>query len=185
MFFLSRTLEAYQLRFAIAFASLAAFGSSGAMAAGAQPAQPPPTTAAEPLSVPATTLFPGGRSAPPIDPNAKKYEGDAKAIADGANLFNWMNCSGCHFHGAGGMGPAFFNDGHFIYGGRLDQIYASIYQGRPNGMPSWGQTLSQEQIWDLAAYVKSLSTNNPQPVMPPDTSTPSDVAPAPEGSANP
>jgi cytochrome c oxidase cbb3-type subunit 3 len=184
MSFLSRTPDAYWLSFGMAFASLIAFGS-GAMAASAQPPQAAPTTASEPLSVPATTLFPGGRKAPPVDPNAQKYENDPKAIAAGAKLFNWMNCSGCHFHGAGGMGPPFINGGHFIYGGRLDQIYASIYQGRPNGMPSWGQTLSQEQIWDLAAYVKSLSTSNPQPVLPPDASTSSDAVRAPEGSTNP
>jgi cytochrome c oxidase cbb3-type subunit 3 len=182
MYFLFRTLKG--CGFGIGLVSLTAFGF-GTAAVAAQAPQPSPTTAGEPLSVPATTLFPGDHKAPPVDPNAQKYENDAKAIAEGAKLFNWMNCSGCHFHGAGGMGPAFFNDGHFIYGGRLDQIYASIAQGRPNGMPSWAQTLSQEQIWQLAAYVKSLSTSNPQPVMPPDTSTESKVAPAPEGSANP
>ncbi|HTJ02449.1 MAG TPA: cytochrome c [Methylovirgula sp.] len=184
MYFLFRTLKGCGFGFGIGLVSLAAFGF-GTAAVGAEAPQPSPTTAGEPLSVPATTLFPGDHKAPPVDPNAQKYENDAKAIAEGAKLFNWMNCSGCHFHGAGGMGPAFFNDGHFIYGGRLDQIYASIAQGRPNGMPSWAQTLSQEQIWQLAAYVKSLSTGNPQPVMPPDTSTESKVAPAPEGSANP
>ena len=35
------------------------------------------------------------------------------------------------------MGPALMDDA-WIYGGRLDQIYNSIYQGRPNGMPAWG-----------------------------------------------
>ena len=116
-----------------------------------------PTTASEPLTVPTTKLFPGGGSLPSEDPNAKKYANNPKAIADGAQLFNWFNCSGCHFHGAGGMGPPFMNGGHWIDGGRLDQIYASIYQGRPNGMPSWGQKISAAQIWSLAAYVKALS----------------------------
>jgi cytochrome c oxidase cbb3-type subunit 3 len=165
----------------VALTAIAAIGF-GVMPCLAQPAA---TTASQPLSVPATALYPGGTSAPPEDPNAKKYENDPKAIADGANLFNWMNCAGCHFHGAGGMGPPFINGGRWRYGGRLDQIFASIYQGRPNGMPSWGQKLASEQIWDLAAYVKSLSTSNPQPILPPDHATPQSAVPAPIGSANP
>jgi cytochrome c oxidase cbb3-type subunit III len=67
-----------------------------------------------------------------------------------------MNCTGCHFNGGGGMGPALIS-GHWRYGGRIEQIYESIAQGRPNGMPSWQFVLGPTQIWDLAAYVKSLS----------------------------
>jgi cytochrome c oxidase cbb3-type subunit 3 len=51
--------------------------------------------------------------------------------------------------------------GHWRYGGRIDQIYASIAQGRPNGMPAWQDSLQPQQIWELAAYVKSLSTPGP------------------------
>jgi len=36
-------------------------------------------------------------------------------------------------------------------------VYESIYQGRPDGMPSWGGRISEEQIWALVAYVRSLS----------------------------
>ena len=132
--------------------------------AAAQPAAVPPpvgehtpTDASDPLTVPTTTLYPGGQTAPPPDPQVKDYEGNVKEIAEGKMLFEAFNCSGCHFHGAGGMGPPFMNDGHWIYGGRLDQIFASISQGRPNGMPSWGNKLAPQQIWSIAAYVKSLS----------------------------
>jgi cytochrome c oxidase cbb3-type subunit 3 len=132
--------------------------------AAAQPATVPPpvgehtpTDANDPLTVPTTTLYPGGQKAPPPDPHVKDYEGNAKEIAAGKKLFDAYNCSGCHFHGAGGMGPPFMNKGHWIYGGRLDQIFASISQGRPNGMPSWGNKLAPQQIWSIAAYVKSLS----------------------------
>jgi cytochrome c oxidase cbb3-type subunit 3 len=110
------------------------------------------------LNVPVTGLFPNGQKEPPLDPIAKQYEGDPQAIAIGAKLFDWYNCSGCHFHGAGGIGPA-FDDSVWLYGGRLDQIYASIYQGRPNGMPMWGNILPSSAIWQIAAYVKSLETN--------------------------
>jgi cytochrome c oxidase cbb3-type subunit 3 len=56
------------------------------------------------------------------------------------------------------MGPALMS-GQWRYGGRIDQIYASIAQGRPNGMPSWQDNLQPQQMWELAAFVKSLSAS--------------------------
>ena len=108
---------------------------------------------------PVSGLFPGGGSAPPADPLAAKYLGDPKAIAEGARLFDWYNCAGCHFHGAGGIGPS-LADADWIYGGTMDQIYATIYQGRPNGMPSWGGKLSKTEIWEIAAYVRDFANKN-------------------------
>jgi len=102
------------------------------------------------------TIFPGDSAAAPLDPRAAAYEGNAFAIAQGQQLYTWMNCVGCHSHGGGGMGPALM-DGKWRYGGRIDQVAASIAEGRPNGMPSWKGKLTDKQIWQLAAYVRSLS----------------------------
>jgi cytochrome c oxidase cbb3-type subunit III len=109
-----------------------------------------------PNTVAVTGLFPNGGTPPPPDPIGRHFEGNKAAIADGEELFGQMNCTGCHFNGGGGMGPALMS-GYWRYGGQMDQIYASIAQGRPNGMPSWQSTLQPTQIWELAAYVKSLS----------------------------
>src|SRR3954454_21388909 len=102
------------------------------------------------------TIWPGGTTQPPLDPRAKIYDNNGPAISQGQQLFSQMNCSGCHSHGGGGMGPALIDD-EWRYGGRIDQIAASIAEGRPNGMPSWRAKLTQDQIWQLAAYVRSLS----------------------------
>jgi cytochrome c oxidase cbb3-type subunit III len=110
-----------------------------------------------PSEVFVTGLFPNGGAPPPLDRIGTRFEGNTFAIAAGTELFGQMNCTGCHFNGGGGMGPALMS-GHWRYGGRIDQIYASIAQGRPNGMPSWQDSLQPQQMWDLAAYVKSLST---------------------------
>ena len=83
------------------------------------------------------------------------YERDAWDVAQGKQLFQWMNCTGCHSHGGGGMGPA-LSDDRWIYGGKLQQIYSSIRDGRPNGMPAWRARLTDQQIWQLAAYVRSM-----------------------------
>ena len=113
-----------------------------------------------PKEVSVTGLFPNGGALPPPDPIGMRFEGNKLAIADGKQLFSEMNCTGCHFNGGGGMGPALMS-GHWRYGGRIEQIYASIAQGRPNGMPSWQDSLEPTQMWDLAAYVKSLSVSVP------------------------
>jgi cytochrome c oxidase cbb3-type subunit 3 len=99
---------------------------------------------------------------PALDAIGGRFEGNKLAIADGEQLFGQMNCTGCHFNGGGGMGPALMS-GYWRYGGRIEQIYESIAQGRPNGMPSWQFVLGPTQIWDLAAYVKSLSVPAPTP----------------------
>lgn len=113
-----------------------------------------------PSEVFVTGLFPNGGAPPPQDMIGARFEGNKLAIAAGKELFGEMNCTGCHFNGGGGMGPALMS-GDWRYGGRIDQIYASIAQGRPNGMPTWQDSLQPQQIWELAAYVKSLSAPAP------------------------
>ena len=71
-------------------------------------------------------------------------------------LYKQYNCGGCHFNGGGGIGPALMDDS-WIYGGRIDQIFNTIYQGRPNGMPAWGGKIPDDQIWQIATYVRSMS----------------------------
>jgi len=109
-----------------------------------------------PAGVSPDTIWPGGTVAQTLDPRAKIYDNNAPAISQGQQLFSQMNCSGCHSHGGGGMGPALIDD-EWRYGGRIDQIATSIAEGRPNGMPSWRSKLTQDQIWQLAAYVRSMS----------------------------
>ena len=141
--------------------ALTAVLAVAANTAGAQQ-DTPPSAGRGPNEVSVTTLFPNGSGPLPLPPDAigRRFEGNKLAIADGEQLFNQMNCTGCHFNGGGGMGPALMS-GHWRYGGRLEQIYESIAQGRPNGMPSWQFVLGPTQIWDLAAYAKSLSVPAP------------------------
>ncbi len=109
----------------------------------------------EPLAaVPTSALTAGPRKAMPEIENP--YADDSGALTQGRQLFNAFNCSGCHGSaGGGGMGPP-LADADWFYGGSDAQIYATIIQGRPNGMPSFGQSLSGEAVWKLAAFVKSL-----------------------------
>ena len=88
------------------------------------------------------------------------FEGDARAITVGGQLFIGYNCMDCHgAEGSGAMGPS-FQDGRWHFGGSPGEVFESIYQGRPDGMPSWGGRISNEQIWMLTAYVRSLSSKD-------------------------
>ena len=88
------------------------------------------------------------------------YEGDKKAIATGAKLFIDYNCIDCHgADGSGAMGPA-FSDGRWHFGGTPGEVFESIYEGRPDGMPQWGGRITNDQIWMLTSYVRSLASHD-------------------------
>jgi cytochrome c oxidase cbb3-type subunit 3 len=88
------------------------------------------------------------------------YETDKGAIGTGAKLFIAYNCLDCHgAEGSGAMGPS-FQDGRWHFGGSAGEVFESIYQGRPDGMPAWGGRITNDQIWMLTAYVRSLSSKD-------------------------
>src|SRR5512140_2126879 len=77
------------------------------------------------------------------------HEGDANAVATGAKLFVSYNCIDCHgADGSGAMGPS-LADGRWHFGGAPAEVFESIYQGRPEGMPAWGSLISEDQVWML------------------------------------
>jgi cytochrome c oxidase cbb3-type subunit III len=86
------------------------------------------------------------------------YPRNAQAMSDGQTLYEAFNCSGCHSHGGGGIGPPLL-DNKWYYGSDPQQVYASIVEGRPNGMPSFRGRIPDYQVWEIVAYVKSLSGN--------------------------
>jgi cytochrome c oxidase cbb3-type subunit III len=130
-------------------------------APGAQSAPPPQAGAdlAGRFVAHAEHIRPG--LAPPVAGLALRnpYEGDANATATGAKLFIAYNCIDCHgADGSGAMGPS-LADGRWHFGGAPAEIFESIYQGRPEGMPAWGTLISSDQIWMLVTYLRSLEKN--------------------------
>jgi len=87
---------------------------------------------------------------------ANQYEENAYALSEGKRLFSAFNCVGCHAHGGGAIGPPLMDE-KWIYGSGPEQVFATIVEGRPNGMPSFGARIPAYQIWQLAAYVRSLA----------------------------
>ena len=101
---------------------------------------------------------PSSRPATSSQPIKNEYEENAYALTEGQHLYESFNCVGCHFHGGGGIGPPLMDD-KWIYGGEPQQIYSTIIQGRPNGMPSFRGKIPNHQAWQIVAYVRSLSGN--------------------------
>jgi cytochrome c oxidase cbb3-type subunit III len=98
-------------------------------------------------------LQPG--SVAPASAAQSPYTESAYAISEGKRLYAWFNCVGCHFHGGGGIGPPLMDD-QWIYGSEPENIFASIVEGRPNGVPSFRGKIPALQVWQLTAYVRSV-----------------------------
>jgi cytochrome c oxidase cbb3-type subunit 3 len=105
-----------------------------------------------------------GRS---LEPRAalNPYQGNAYAMNEGKRLFAWFNCVGCHAHGGGGMGPPLIDE-RWIYGSAPENIYSTIVEGRPNGMPSFQRKIPDDQVWQLVAYVRALGGLAPSDAAP-------------------
>jgi cytochrome c oxidase cbb3-type subunit 3 len=133
----------------------AMFAVSTALAQNGGQAGGEPEFTANPLfNTPVSGLRPG--NTPYGSPMKNPLADDPQAVTRGMKDYISFNCVGCHApNGGGGMGPS-LSDNKWIYGSSPAQIFLTIYQGRPNGMPAWGQVLPETTIWELVAYVRSI-----------------------------
>jgi cytochrome c len=90
----------------------------------------------------------------------------ASDVAAGQGLFSSMSCDGCHGGGAvGWVGPSLV-DGRWRYGGADEDIFQSIFYGRPKGMPAYGGVLGAQGVWMIVRYLEA----QPVPAIVPTTS---------------
>jgi cytochrome c oxidase cbb3-type subunit III len=125
--------------------------------------RPTPPTASPEGVVSQSSLQPGPRTREVTVKNG--YEENAYGTGQGKQLFNQYNCSGCHFQGGGGIGPPLMDD-EWIYGSAPENIFQTIVEGRPNGMPAFRGRISTDQVWQLVAYVRSMSGLLPKDIAP-------------------
>ncbi len=122
--------------------------------------------AVAPRRPPAAGVAPGIDAAALIGGRRDPYTGNAGAIQQGRQLFNAFNCSGCHSgYAGGGMGPN-LRDTVWIYGSTDADLFSTISEGRPNGMPAWGGRIPEDQIWRIIAYLRTFGTAQ-EPEKPP------------------
>jgi cytochrome c oxidase cbb3-type subunit III len=101
----------------------------------------------------------------PDVPLKSAYEDNAWAVSEGKRLYEWFNCVGCHAQGGGDIGPPLMDD-KWIYGSQPENIFSTIVEGRPNGMPSFRGKIPNQQVWQIVAYVRSMSGQLPKDVSP-------------------
>ena len=146
-------------------AALLALGATGC---NQQPVASAPTGAPPAIGIPVGPIPGPGKDLTMMPKNP--YENDPVALQEGRRLFVWYNCAGCHGgHGGGGMGPS-LRDPSWRFGSSDAHIFASITEGRGQGMPAWGTKIPQEQIWKIVTYIKSMRTpQEPEPpLVPPE-----------------
>lgn len=85
--------------------------------------------------------------------NATKME-DAADLATGKTLFT-TNCTACHKNGEGEIGPN-LTDKFWLYGNDIKEVFATVKNGTPNGMPEHASKLNPIEIQQVASYVLSL-----------------------------
>lgn len=89
------------------------------------------------------------------------YEYDEKAIVEGKVLYR-EHCADCHGEDlTGDIGPDL--TGHLMYGESDDKKFESIAEGRPDGMPPFGNQLGRDRIWKVLAYVDSVREYGREP----------------------
>ena len=113
---------------------------------------------------------------PPARERAEKQDEDL--LAEGRTLYNLYNCAGCHAAGGGAIGPALIDD-EWIYGDGLDNIFYTIVEGRPQGMPAFRGRIPDGQIRTIAQFVRSLSAPEAVPAGNPSAAPAEAPAPTP------
>gem|GEM_PF-418806 len=92
-----------------------------------------------------------------IDGSENPFAGDKEAAAEGKEIYLSVGCYGCHGRsGGGGMGPDLIEK-HWRYGDSDADLFKSISQGRPNGMPPWDAHLDENEIWKIITYLRSIA----------------------------
>lgn len=144
----------------------------------------PPVPFSQSALATTTTVIAGGAPAVSADPTIRRYETNAWHVSEGQRLYTEFNCVECHAYGGGGIGVPLI-DQEWIYGSSSPQIVATLIQGRPNGMPSYRRLLTEQQMWQLAAYVRSIAGRVLKDVPPSRGDTLSNTEPMTQTEAKP
>ena len=88
-------------------------------------------------------------------PTANPHHGDAAAIAKGKETWDTI-CVACHTpEGTGLVGPSLV-DPYWKYGHSDADLFQTVSEGRPLGMPPWGPQLGTDKIWQVLAFLETL-----------------------------
>jgi cytochrome c oxidase cbb3-type subunit 3 len=122
----------------------------------------PAAGASQSNTITMTHVFAGGAPANELSDDETEIHEEFSSydINEGKRLYHWFNCHTCHANGGGDIGPALMDE-KWLYGSKPKNIFATILEGRPNGMPSFRGKIPDQQVWQIVAYIRSMSGHAP------------------------
>lgn len=94
------------------------------------------------------------------------FTGDPDAIAQGKRLWAETGCYACHGKEAGGAVGPDLTDDQWVYRPTDATIFKAIAKGRKGTtMVGWSSSLTDEQIWKVIAYIRSLYKGDPDKII--------------------
>ena len=92
----------------------------------------------------------------PGDPRIALVANNKYQQSQGGRYFTWYGCGTCH--GDGARGYLDLGDDQWRRGGGFDQIYTAIARQH---IPPYADRVPVEQLWQITAYVGSLTKLDP------------------------
>jgi cytochrome c oxidase cbb3-type subunit 3 len=86
---------------------------------------------------------------------AAAYEETPSARAAGERTFHSMQCGRCHTPEGSMLAPS-LRDTTWRFGSDPSSVFETIMNGRPGGMAPYRGRLSDREVWQLVAFVRSL-----------------------------
>lgn len=117
----------------------------------------------------ALTMLAGAVAWPPAasaENDKNPFTGDAAAIAEGKRLWAQTGCYACHGEaGEGAVGPDLTDD-EWVYRPTDKTLFKAIAKGRKGTvMVGWSDSLNDEQIWQVIAYIRALYKGDPDKII--------------------
>ena len=109
------------------------------------------------IAVAALALLPRLSAAQPAEPaRSNPLEGNATAIKQGQNIYRGR-CGVCHGIDAKGYRGSDLTTGDWVHGGADPQIFKTIRTGVPGTEMPPNPNMSEEEIWMVISYLRTLS----------------------------
>lgn len=97
----------------------------------------------------------------PSDEELDAIAADDTQLARGKTIYA-TRCASCHAPDGGGLVGPNLTDDYAIHGFRMSEVVHTIFDGVPDkGMIPWKSQLKLEEIYAVAAYIRSLRGTTP------------------------
>jgi cytochrome c oxidase cbb3-type subunit 3 len=99
------------------------------------------------------------KGGPVTDEDLLALAEDVPMVAQGKSIF-MKECIKCHGNKAEGKEGPNLTDEFWLYGGAPSEIFTTIADGTPKGMPNWGPKMGKGATKQVTAYVLTLRNTN-------------------------